>query len=135
MLECSPPPLDWLCLAGMQICRRAFVVPGQWHRALSATLSRTTFQQTGKSQQSRSADMLGGLAAYDPLTPLRRSSIEITGVSETVLKVIQPGWNAHRREVAAWQQWRNFATFSVDWRFTTTDACIKLKCLYPSLQE
>jgi hypothetical protein len=39
------------------------------------------------------------------------------------------------REVAAWQQRRNAATCTVDWRFTTTDARIKLKRLYPSLQE
>jgi len=39
------------------------------------------------------------------------------------------------REVAAWQQRRNAATCTVDWRFTTADARIKLKRLYPSLQE
>ena len=39
------------------------------------------------------------------------------------------------REVAAWQERRNAATCTVDWRFTTTDARIKLKRLYPSLQE
>jgi hypothetical protein len=39
------------------------------------------------------------------------------------------------REVAAWQERRNAATRPVDWRFTTADARIKLKRLYPSLQE
>jgi hypothetical protein len=39
------------------------------------------------------------------------------------------------REVAAWQERRNAATRTVDWRFTTADARIKLKRLYPSLQE
>ena len=38
------------------------------------------------------------------------------------------------REVAAWQQRRNAATCTVDWRFTTADARIKLKRLYPSLE-
>ena len=37
-------------------------------------------------------------------------------------------------EVAAWEQQRNAATATVDWRFTTVDARIKLKHLYPSLQ-
>jgi hypothetical protein len=39
------------------------------------------------------------------------------------------------REVAAWQPRRNGAICTVDWRFTTADARIKLKRLYPSLQE
>jgi hypothetical protein len=39
------------------------------------------------------------------------------------------------RAVAAWQERRNAATCTVDWRFTTVDARIKLKRLYPSLQE
>jgi hypothetical protein len=38
------------------------------------------------------------------------------------------------REVAAWEQVRNNRTTPVDWRFTTTDARIKLKRLYPSTQ-
>ena len=36
-------------------------------------------------------------------------------------------------EVAAWQQQRNQAQASVDWQFTTPDARIKLKKLYPVL--
>src|SRR5262249_39563429 len=39
------------------------------------------------------------------------------------------------REVAAWQQRRNACTRAVDWRFTTADARIKLKRLYPSIEE
>ena len=39
------------------------------------------------------------------------------------------------REVAAWQERRNATARPVDWRFTTADARIKLKRLYPSLQE
>lgn len=35
------------------------------------------------------------------------------------------------REVNAWEQDRNQRTSSVDWRFTTADARIKLKRLYP----
>lgn len=37
-------------------------------------------------------------------------------------------------EVAAWENKRNTATVKVDWHFTTTDARIKLKRLYPSIQ-
>ncbi len=35
------------------------------------------------------------------------------------------------REVAAWQASRNKNQTKVDWRFTTADARIKLKRLYP----
>ena len=39
------------------------------------------------------------------------------------------------REVAAWQQERNSAQATVDWRFTTADARVKLKRLYPIIIE
>ncbi|MGK7873544.1 MAG: IS630 family transposase, partial [Xenococcaceae cyanobacterium] len=37
-------------------------------------------------------------------------------------------------EIAAWQEDRNQKSRSVNWRFTTADARIKLKRLYPSIQ-
>ena len=37
-------------------------------------------------------------------------------------------------EVAAWEKERNASGATVDWRFTTADARIKLKHLYPSLE-
>jgi hypothetical protein len=39
-----------------------------------------------------------------------------------------------RREVAAWEEPRNDRAAEVQWRFTTADARIKLRHLYPSLQ-
>ena len=39
------------------------------------------------------------------------------------------------REVMAWQAARNHAGRGVDWRFTTKDARIKLKHLYPTTQD
>jgi DDE superfamily endonuclease len=38
------------------------------------------------------------------------------------------------REAAAWQAARNASSRGVDWRFTTEDARIKLKHLYPAIQ-
>ena len=38
------------------------------------------------------------------------------------------------REVAAWEKSRNEAKCRVDWQFTTADARVKLKRLYPSIQ-
>jgi DDE superfamily endonuclease len=39
-----------------------------------------------------------------------------------------------RNETQAWKQQRNTASKSVDWQFTTADARIKLKRLYPVIQ-
>ena len=39
------------------------------------------------------------------------------------------------REVAAWEAERNAKGQTIDWRFTTTDARIKLKQLYPSFDD
>jgi hypothetical protein len=38
------------------------------------------------------------------------------------------------REVAAWEQDRNSRESKIDWQFTTADARVKLKRLYPSIQ-
>jgi hypothetical protein len=38
-----------------------------------------------------------------------------------------------RREVAAWELDRNNLNTTIDWRFTTESARIKLKRLYPKL--
>ncbi len=43
-----------------------------------------------------------------------------------------PDRAALEREVAAWEAARNAATRTIHWRFTTADARIKLKHLYPS---
>ena len=40
-----------------------------------------------------------------------------------------------RREIEAWQDRRNRDTIRVNWRFTTADARIKLKSLYPSIHN
>jgi DDE superfamily endonuclease len=39
-----------------------------------------------------------------------------------------------QREIEAWQQKRNAASKTIDWQFTTADARIKLKRLYPVIQ-
>ena len=46
-----------------------------------------------------------------------------------------PDQSVLRREMGAWQQQRNRDSIRVDWRFTTEDARIKLRSLYPSLQR
>ncbi len=38
-----------------------------------------------------------------------------------------------RREVEAWEQYRDNKNAKINWQFTTPDACIKLSRLYPTL--
>ena len=45
-----------------------------------------------------------------------------------------PDVDALTREVAAWERDRNAQVVKVDWQFTTADARIKLKRLYPAIQ-
>ncbi len=42
-----------------------------------------------------------------------------------------PDQDMLRREIAAWEAPRNSTQATMDWRFTTADARIKLKHLYP----
>ena len=46
-----------------------------------------------------------------------------------------PELDIMRREVAAWQTQRNAAQTDIHWRFTTDDARIKLRTLYPNIQD
>ena len=39
------------------------------------------------------------------------------------------------QEVAAWEEDRNERMVGVKWRFATTDARVKLRSLYPSINE
>jgi hypothetical protein len=39
-----------------------------------------------------------------------------------------------RVEVGAWEAERNAAVVKVDWQFTTADARVKLKKLYPTIE-
>ena len=66
---------------------------------------------------------------------LNRAEIEIGVMARQCLDRRIPDQSVLRREVAAWQQQRNRDTIRVDWRFTTADARIKLKSLYPSIQN
>lgn len=62
-------------------------------------------------------------------------------MAEIELSVLAPQCLARRirdqetlkREVAAWQERRNGQSRMIDWQFTTDDARIKLKRLYPSI--
>ncbi len=66
---------------------------------------------------------------------LNIAEIELSVLSRQCLDRRVPDAATLAVEIAAWQARRNAASTGVDWRFTTADARIKLKRLYPSLQE
>ncbi len=65
---------------------------------------------------------------------LDMAEIEIGVMSRQCLNRRIPDQLTLRREINAWQKHRNQKAVGVNWRFTTADARIKLKSLYPSYQ-
>lgn len=64
---------------------------------------------------------------------LNIAEIELSSLARQCLARRIPDADSLTTEVAAWEATRNAATTTIDWRFTTADARIKLKHLYPSL--
>ena len=64
---------------------------------------------------------------------LNVAEIELSVLSRQCLDRRLPDRAALAAEVATWTAARNAAPVTIDWRFTTADARIKLKRLYPSL--
>jgi transposase len=67
---------------------------------------------------------------------LNMAEIELSVLSRQCLDRRVPDFETLEAEVAAWQERRDAAGGQkIEWRFSTEDARIKLKRLYPSLQE
>jgi DDE superfamily endonuclease len=66
---------------------------------------------------------------------LNMAEIELSILAEQCLDRRLADQATLEREVAAWQAARNASGRGVDWRFTTEDARIKLKHLYPAIQR
>ncbi len=62
---------------------------------------------------------------------LNMAEIELGVVQRQCLARRIPDFQTLQTEVAAWEISRNTAEVKVHWQFTTTDARIKLKHLYP----
>jgi DDE superfamily endonuclease len=65
---------------------------------------------------------------------LNVAEMELSVLARQCLDRRIPDLPALRREVRAWEEKRNAAVVKVDWQFTTADARVKLKKLYPTLQ-
>ena len=59
--------------------------------------------------------------------------IEIGVLSRQCLRRRIPDQETLRNEIDTWEATRNQKAIAVDWRFTTEDARVKLKSLYPSV--
>ena len=62
------------------------------------------------------------------------AEIELSVLGRQCLSRRIPDQKRLRREVSAWEKSRNAKKETIDWRFTTKDARIKLKRLYPSFE-
>lgn len=65
---------------------------------------------------------------------LNMAEIELGVLARQCLDRRLPDQERLAQEVAAWEKTRNATATKVDWRFSTADARIKLKRLYPSTQ-
>jgi hypothetical protein len=66
---------------------------------------------------------------------LNMAEIELSVLNRQCLNCRIPDQDTLNLEIAAWEQERNQNSHSVNWQFTTDDARIKLKRLYPSIQS
>ncbi len=66
---------------------------------------------------------------------LNMAEIELSILQRQCLDRRLPDRATLAQEVAAWLAERNATAQAIDWRFTTADARIKLKHLYPALHE
>jgi transposase len=65
---------------------------------------------------------------------LNMAEVELSILARQCLDRRIPDQEILKREVAAWEVPRNTASCQIDWQFTTHDARIKLKRLYPSVK-
>jgi transposase len=65
---------------------------------------------------------------------LNVAEMELSVLARQCLDRRIPDIETLRDEVSAWERGRNAAVAGVDWRFTTDDARVKLKRLYPTIK-
>lgn len=65
---------------------------------------------------------------------LNMAEIEFSVLSRQCLNRRIPNVENLKREIQAWSKYRNEKSTNINWRFTTEDARIKLKRLYPRIE-
>ncbi len=66
---------------------------------------------------------------------LNIAEIQLSVLSRQYINRRIPDEQTLSREVQAWVKERNTKVVKVDWWFSTADACIKLKRLYPKIHD
>ena len=66
---------------------------------------------------------------------LNMAEIELSVLHRQCLNARIPDQHTLMQKIAAWQDRRNASASTVNWRFTTADARIKLESLYPSIEN
>jgi len=66
---------------------------------------------------------------------LNMAEIELSVLNRQCVNRRIPDKDTLKLEITAWEEERNQKSSSVNWRFTTADSRIKLKRLYPSIQN
>lgn len=66
---------------------------------------------------------------------LNMAEIEFSALFGQALDKRIPNQEALKKEILAWEINRNKNSRTVDWKFTTADARVKLKKLYPTIEE
>ena len=61
------------------------------------------------------------------------AEIELSVLARQCLAGRIPSFEQAQQRVSAWQKPRDHAQTTIDWRFSTADARIKLKHLYPTV--
>ena len=64
---------------------------------------------------------------------LNMAEIELSVLARQCLSERMNDKENLQKQVAAWQERRNASTVTIDWRFTTDDARIRLKKLHPTI--
>jgi len=66
---------------------------------------------------------------------LNMAEIEFSVLFGQALNKRIPNQETLKKEIQVWQDNRNTNTKTTDWKFTTNDARVKLKKLYPTIVE
>jgi len=98
---------------------------------LNTHSTASLYQAFPPAEARRLAEMLEIHYTPKHASWLNMAEIEIGVLSKQCLSGYTTCIEEMRRKVSAWQTRRNFACMSVNWQFSTADARIKLKKLYP----
>jgi hypothetical protein len=117
-------------------------IAGQYQRAQKITLVMDNLNTHGPGALYETFAPAAAKALWDRFefvyTPkhgswLNMAEIELNVLIRQCLDRRIDNLNEMQAEVEAWQRRRNNANSRIDWQFTTVDARIKLKRLYPTL--